>query len=242
MPVYAVIKRCNNVRHSNAIEDTENNRYFHVTYWFFYPFSEGKDFCTFNLGLLGSIPIPQIFSKCLGDTKTYGNHIGDWEHVSLSFKGSNIPDLMYVSTHDAGVYYQYDNRLNIFTYVKQETRKGLLQKPNFPKFVKVKEGRPVLFIAKGSHGMWSMPGVHRYVRVPRLYDTTGYGSTWETWKNLEIIDFPYLKPRWLYYQGKWGSPKSYCLPLKKVGIDICEFADGPTGIPMKRLNFLCPKS
>lgn len=60
--------------------------HFHVTYWMFYPFSEGKTICVLDLGYLGSWPIPLIGGKCFGDFKQYGSHVGDWEHMSLYFK------------------------------------------------------------------------------------------------------------------------------------------------------------
>lgn len=214
---------------------------FHVTYWIFYPFNEGKHVCTVSLGVLGPVPIPRLFNKCLGEQQYVGNHIGDWEHVSLYFKNVGTPDRMYVSTHDAGVYYKFDPILNIFVYEKQETRKGILQKPKFPTKVYMLHGRPLLYSAKGSHGLWSKPGKHRYLTVPRLYDETGNGIPWKTWENLEILDPPYTVPsKWLKFKGRWGNSKSYCHPLNKVGIDICQLSNGPTGIPLKRPNFVCP--
>ncbi len=30
-----------------------------------------------------------------------------------------------------------------------------------------------IFLIPGSHGLWSAPGKHRYVRVPRLFDING---------------------------------------------------------------------
>lgn len=69
--------------------------HFHVTYWMFYPFSQGKTVCTLNLGPLGPFPIPlvPIFNICLGTKKEFGSHVGDWEHMSLFFKGRMEPDV-----------------------------------------------------------------------------------------------------------------------------------------------------
>lgn len=85
---------------------------FHVTYWMFYPYSQvdenessfdndfilkfslqGKTMCTINLGPLGRLPIPLIFGMCLGTKKDFGSHIGDWEHMSLYFKGRSEPEV-----------------------------------------------------------------------------------------------------------------------------------------------------
>lgn len=63
--------------------------HFHVTYWMFYPFSEGKTICMLDLGFLGSWPVPTVGGVCIGTLKEYGSHIGDWEHMSLYFKVYN---------------------------------------------------------------------------------------------------------------------------------------------------------
>lgn len=59
---------------------------FHVTYWMFYPFSQGKSLCTFDMGRFGAWPIPKVNNYCLGNIKEFGSHVGDWEHISLYFE------------------------------------------------------------------------------------------------------------------------------------------------------------
>lgn len=103
--------------------------------------------CTMSLGPLGRIPIPLIFGMCMGSKKDFGSHVGDWEHMSLFFKGSLHPDAMYVSAHDAGAYYSYNQLTETFEFRSQETRKGILQRPNFPKTVITSSNHPVLFAA-----------------------------------------------------------------------------------------------
>ncbi|XP_023246281.1 uncharacterized protein LOC106647653 [Copidosoma floridanum] len=217
--------------------------HFHVTYWMFYPYSEGKAVCVLDLGFLGSWPIPNIGGMCLGVLKEYGSHVGDWEHVSLYFKGKDHPVAMYVSAHDAGAFYRYEALSGTFVYESQETRKGgLFQKPTFPERVFTSQGsHPVLFSARGSHGLWTAPGKHKFVRLPRLYDESGFGTPWPTWRKLELLwDWESnAMPGWMTFTGKWGNPKSNCHPLARFGFNICEFVDGPTGIPMKRMNFKC---
>jgi hypothetical protein len=221
--------------------------HFHVTYWMFYPYSQGKTICTLNIPVLGPVPIPliPIFNICLGTRKEFGSHVGDWEHMSLFFRGKMHPDEMYVSAHDAGAFYKYDRLTGTFEYQRQETRKGILQQPTFPKVVVTSDTHPVLFSAEGSHGLWSAPGKHRFVRVPRLYDINGFGQPWFTWKNVEIIyndtfrGKRSLNPSWMKYRGKWGNPKSQCHPLRKFGLYFCEKSDGPTGIPRKTPHFTC---
>ncbi|KAL7300139.1 hypothetical protein TKK_0007141 [Trichogramma kaykai] len=218
----------------------QDKLHFHVTYWMFYPFSEGKAVCVLDLGFLGSWPIPSLGGVCLGKQREYGSHVGDWEHVSLYFKGKDHPLAMYVSAHDAGAFYRYEPRANTFLFESQETRKGIFQKPNFPERVYTAEGsHPVLFSARGSHGLWTAPGKHKFVRLPRLYDESGFGTAWPTWHKLELLSVKDLMPGWMSFTGKWGNPKSNCHPLARLGFNICEFVDGPTGIPMKKNNFRC---
>lgn len=159
---------------------------FHVTYWMFYPYSQGKTMCTVSLGPLGRIPFPAVYGYCLGNRKDIGSHVGDWEHMSLYFNGDAEPQAMYVSAHDAGAYYSYNRLTGSFEFRRQETRKGILQRPNFPKTVTTFKNHPVLFAAKGSHGLWTAPGKHRFVKVARLYDINGFGTPWNTWKAVDI--------------------------------------------------------
>lgn len=163
--------------------------------------------CTIDLGPFGPWPIPLIFGMCLGTKKEFGSHVGDWEHMSLYFRGRKEPDVrsylialpllplivplisqeMYVSAHDAGAFYSYERLTGTFEYHSQETRKGILQQPTFPKTVVTSSNHPVLFAAEGSHGLWTAPGKHKFVRVPRLYDINGFGMPWSTWRNVQII-------------------------------------------------------
>lgn len=89
-----------------------------------------------------------VFDTCVGSRKDFGSHIGDWEHMSLFFSGVAEPEAMYVSAHDAGAYYSYDSLTGSFAFRNQETRKGILQKPNFPKTVTTSTNHPVLFAAQ----------------------------------------------------------------------------------------------
>ncbi|XP_037933593.1 uncharacterized protein LOC119668221 [Teleopsis dalmanni] len=236
----------------NSVNDFKTNRAkvhnvpaFHVTFWMFYPYSQGKTMCTLKLGPLGRIPFPAVYGFCLGRRKDIGSHIGDWEHMSLFFNGGTEPEAMYVSAHDAGAYYSYNRLTGSFEFKKQETRKGILQRPNFPKTVTTFNNHPVLFAAKGSHGLWTAPGKHRFVKVARLYDINGFGTPWKTWKSVDIT-YENLKsfgrslvPTWLSFKGKWGNPKSKCHPFRRIGLNFCEYTDGPTGIPLKEPHFQC---
>ncbi|KAF5301017.1 hypothetical protein FQR65_LT09000 [Abscondita terminalis] len=246
IPVYAVVTPCtpNLSFHSlgpNTISDAisainndvETPPHFHVVYWVFYPYNEGKEIC-----LIGKVPTPILFGSCLGHRKVLGNHVGDWEHVSLSFTGNIYPNKLYISVHDAGAYYKYDPSSRLFKYENQVTKKGILQRPKFPIVTRTRNNHPVLFAAKGSHGLWSAPGDHYYVKVPRLIDKNGYGISWATWKNLRIFYMGISAlPSWIKYKGKWGNPQSNCFLIRKLG--LCEISDGPKGILERKDDFQC---
>ncbi|KAJ8958291.1 hypothetical protein NQ318_017437 [Aromia moschata] len=181
VPVYAIVTHCssyksfhtsdkNNLKSDiNAIYNKrENNFYFYVSYWTFFPYNEGKEIC-----FLGRVPAPKIFSRCFGRLKTMGNHVGDWEHMSLSFAGNAFPDKLFLAVHDAGVYYQYDEKRRYFKFESKVIRKGVVQVPKFPQIVRSQGGHPVLFSAYGSHGLWASPGEHDFIRVPKLTDKNG---------------------------------------------------------------------
>lgn len=248
----AVRTRCTHSKRINPIINCDNNRNilrsfndekrykilnnrtrFHATYWMFYPYNEGKGIC-----FLGKIPTPLIFNTCIGKTKTFGNHVGDFEHASISFGHDLMPIEMFLSVHNTGAYYKYDAFSKVFRFTRKLMTKGLIDRANFPPMIRTLEGRPILFVAKGSHGLWSAPGEFQYVRVPRLYDQNGYGIPWKTWKDLRVhrlgVNQP---PGWMKYLGRWGNPKSNCLLFHRLG--FCEFSDGPPGILGRQHYFQC---
>lgn len=102
-----------------------------------------------------------------------GNHIGDWEHMSLSFSGKNVPDKLFLSVHDTGVYYSYDNLRKYFKFEYKVARKGVHQVPKFPEILRTQGEHPVVFSAKGSHGLWAAAGEFDFIRVPKLRDING---------------------------------------------------------------------
>lgn len=72
VPVYAHVTEC-------------GQKKFYVSYWLFFPFSQGKPICTLDMGVLGPLPLPVINNRCFGTLKEFGSHVGDWEHMSLMF-------------------------------------------------------------------------------------------------------------------------------------------------------------
>ncbi|XP_068224026.1 uncharacterized protein [Palaemon carinicauda] len=222
---------------------SEQSQQFSVTYWLFYPYNKGKKICTTTLFFLGRILQPTLGGECYGEEIYMGNHVGDWEHITIKFEG-RLPKQLYIASHNFGAFYTYDHHNHVFRYQSEDTREGLTMFPEYPKLLRLHENHPIIFAALGSHGLWPTPGTHHYNSIPVLKDETDYGTPWLTWQNLEIIDldnFSELSPFqkfWLSYEGRWGNPSQNCHTL--MG-GFCEINQGPTGVPRKRLNFPCPR-
>lgn len=245
------IQKAAELYHSNKKRHTTNasvdeaepyQQHFTITYWTFYPYNRGKSICSANLGyFMGRVFKPRVNGICHGEEVTFGDHVGDWEHVSIQFKGST-PIQMYVSTHTFGAYYTYDAYRHEFLYAREDVRKGIPMSPNYPRTVQLTGSHPVLYAAQGSHGLWGSPGIHQFSNLPLLQDKTGKGTAWETWLNMDLIDLKdslaMARPHrhWLLYEGYWGNPSTRC-HIFMAG--FCELAKGPTGIPRKRVNFPC---
>ncbi|CAH1111590.1 unnamed protein product [Psylliodes chrysocephalus] len=233
--IYALVTQCNTSAKTpeNDVEENGENLYFHVSYWIFYPYNEGKKVC-----VIGGVPTLQVFNTCLGSLKTLGNHVGDWEHMSLSFVGKNVPQSLYLAVHDTGAYYTYNEQNRYFQFDHPAKRKAVAQIPKFPPILYNQGDHPVIFSANGSHGMWAIPGENQFNKVPKLSDTTGYGVPWKTWNNVKIYHLGLDPlPYWMSFRGKWGNPKTNCLLFKKLG--ICEYSDGPEGIIRQTQDFYC---
>ena len=66
-PVYVTVTRCDPLSTNRVVAARGAAPSFHATYWMFHPFNEGK--------------------WALGQQR--GNHVGDWEHVSIRVQVSS---------------------------------------------------------------------------------------------------------------------------------------------------------
>jgi hypothetical protein len=112
----------------------------------------------------------------------WGNHVGDWEHITVRLmRGpdeSLTPLQVYLSAHSFGGAYDW------------------AEVEHF------EATHPVVYSAKGSHGVWSAAGDHVYMSIGEevfgvcvtivcidLTDQAGTGTAWDTWNNVEGFDF-----------------------------------------------------
>jgi hypothetical protein len=150
----------------------------------------------------------------------FGNHVGDWEHITVRFHNALEPYAVYCSAHDGGSVRNW-------------------------KDVEKDGDHPVIYSASGAHAFYFDAGAHVYSTV--LTDTTSQGSLW--WPNMMTLAFDYNRkvglngagwPTWMstdyanpgpnpndprsgaiyrWGNGRWGLPIAGQYPLE----------DGPTG-------------
>lgn len=178
-----------------------------IAYFTFYPYNRGKE-------VLDTI---------------WGNHVGDWEHVTIRFKqaGNNYtPVKVSFSQHDTNEVHHWGA--------------GTLQ---------MNGNHLIAYEAKGSHGLYSKAGHHVYktikkafVTLVQLADDTGRGVSWDTWNNVVTVTqdasgklsctghngTPNAEGcgTWLNYdrQFRWGNAKD-----GTCGFGECQLNSGPTG-------------
>ncbi|CAG0899197.1 unnamed protein product [Darwinula stevensoni] len=158
-----------------------------IQYHLFYPYNRGKDIC---------IGIPDG-DDCIGFFESFGNHVGDWEHLTIRFRDEE-PEQLYISCHSFGAYYNYNAAENVFEFdrgdvkaqweVKDFTKQDSLD-PEFSPFVFMDGTHPIVFSANGSHGLWGEAGTHVYMSFPiTLSDVTGNGLQHVSEGSLHLIE------------------------------------------------------
>lgn len=151
----------------------------------------------------------------LWDKTWYGDHVGDWEHFTVRFV-DGYPYQMYMAQHNQGYTFEWGS-------------KEVALDDNF---------RPIIYSAKGSHGLYPFTGKHIYkkvevarITVVPLIDEMGQGVHWDGSRNLQILPVlapgSYTEPQhlWMNYQQRWGNKKAACIDM----IGVCRLEDGPVG-------------
>ena len=153
--------------------------YVDLIYFFWYPFNLGK----------------QAYGQ------HYGNHIGDWEHVSIRLRWTENeqaewslqPTELYAPAHSYG-----------FNYHWNEVEE------------KVDGTHPAIFSALGSHGSYNannrLEGVYTYkwLGLDTASDHFNRGQPWDTWHRLETYDYGLQQglgnsawPMWMMGSDTW---------------------------------------
>ena len=196
-----------------------------LVYYFYYPYNLGKS-------ILGTL---------------WGNHVSDWEHVTVRLAWSYDevneawslkPALIYIAAHDFGGAYQWDSMLTV-----EDTGTTL------------GGTHPLVYAALGSHGMWKDAGEHCYKNLGplgELCDECSWGAPWDTWNFVEAYDYDNKKglndkgwPTWMNQVGvdnslsgnanpdsgpiyRWGNPY-----WDDCAFGQCRRESGPVGPPFK---------
>lgn len=202
VPVYAEVAHRTDAGRPTNVTD--------IMYWMFYPYNNGKRVC---IGLY----IPVI--GCAGGYSTFGNHVGDWERVTLRLVDGR-PYQISLSQHSGGQTFRYGDPA-----------------------VALDGERPVVYAARGSHGLYPDARRHTYKNLPNgdtLNDDTSAGTAWDTRTALKAFtwqpDGSYTGEwAWLNYTGRWGNPKSGCHIVESISGE-CVLNDGPTGLPTRSVH------
>lgn len=135
-----------------AIEKEE--KYLDLSYFVFTPYNKSKEI----LGI------------------EFGNHIGDWEHITIRLMKENINSS--ISWRPIIVCYSAHDFINCYSWNNIE---------------KIDATHPVAYTALGSHGMWSTEGQHIYINafIVKLTDECSQGTAWDLWKNNTLETYSY---------------------------------------------------
>lgn len=106
----------------------------------------------------------------------FGNHIGDWEHVTVRLMNYTEDGKNYY--RPVSVDYSAHSFRNYVSWDEIEI---------------VDSTHPVAYTALGSHGMWKDPGVHVYVDaiVVKLTDECSQGTAWDLWQPNQMETYSY---------------------------------------------------
>lgn len=201
-----------------------------IIYFMYYPYNRGKEV--------------EVIDTMMG------NHVGDWEHVSMRLMWQNgeggwelAPTAAYVSAHDFGGVEDWNT------------------------MERVEDTHIVVYAAWGSHGVWLDPGSHVYddYVVFTLADDCSAGTAWDTWNLIEAFDYNLQVglggSTWPLWMGadftdpgpgpdpsdpangpiyRWGNTEQDCIGEIDIGvytikINECRLNDGPTGPVSKEM-------
>lgn len=186
-----------------------------IIYWTFYPYNNGKRVCIgFYVDNVG----------CIGGYSTFGNHVGDWEHMTVRFVDGR-PSQVYMSQHSGGDTFTFGSKAMSSYGFHTEA-----------------------YAALGSHGLYPDAARHTYQSLfngDTLNDDTSRGIAWNTWDRPVVF---YWQPvgtftgdlQWLNISEDWGNDSSGCNNIVSQMTGVCVLNSGPTA-PLKK-GFASPSA
>ncbi len=205
------------------VYDYINPGAFTAQYNTFYPYNEGK----------GGCPLFVVSGNCISPfgRKVFDDHVADWELMTIRFAGGK-PASVHVGAHSNS---QTGSQFSASTYlpvtdpesgeVKWESTVKAYQLSDFltgvagrgPWFLAWEGDHPIVYSAKGSHGIWAQPGEHYYLVAAGdlMSDDTDAGIRWETWRQVQdAADLKYANLLYAY-EGDWGN--------RRMGWSVCDY-------------------
>jgi hypothetical protein len=150
--------------------------------------------------------------------------VGDWERITIRTVNGTATQIEYHAHNDSGS--------GVIPY--SQAPKFSPSSPNDPSNYNSSDpnARPIAYVAKGSHGMWSSAGSFTIMPLVNIQDVTSDGGVyWDTQNNLTTINYPdnYTDSlSWLNFQGDWGNMGSTSCWWYSI-YSSCELVDGPNG-------------
>ena len=192
-----------------------------VIYWTFYNYNLGKWVCVGAYAEVGGYRVCVAPSYILGFYHL-GNHVGDWEHLTVRFVDGR-PIAVTMSQHGKAPVFAYGG-----------------------KTLPMVDQRPEAYSALGSHGLYPDAAVHKYMDLHNgdaLKDITDRGTAWKTWERPVISPW---RPQgtyegslhWLNITADWGNAKEGCDSIVSRLSGECILNGGPGG-PMQK-DFTAP--
>jgi len=108
-----------------------------------------------------------------------GDHEGDWEMIQVFVNTDLEPQVAVYAQHDSNSFCPWDK-------------------------VRKLQGRPLVFVAKGSHASYFTPGQHDFGPIGILADVTDG----QVARSIKVIRVGTKRPRWINWPGKWGASGS----------------------------------
>jgi hypothetical protein len=194
------------------IYDMSNPRTFSAQYNTFYPYNQGKMAC----------PMFAPGSECLSPfgRREFDDHVADWELMSIHFTGG-VPTSVHVGAHgndepnEASTYIPIS--LNTGPVAWQGTQYNGGHPTTTGALLQWSGTHPIVYSAKGSHGIWPTPGDHTYLYAAgdALVDHTSQGAPWETWNAIALASDPKYDTLLQHFEGDWGN--------YRMGNNVCDY-------------------